>query len=99
MVVDDLTALEDIIVFIDGFFHRAARFYFVWHRAGAARSAQRGQLYATAASGVGQQQVEIQAVKSRRAGAAQSGRRRQYRRGRSEEHTSELQSLTNLVCR
>src|SRR5688572_32594074 len=25
--------------------------------------------------------------------------RRQYRRGRSEEHTSELQSQSNLVCR
>src|SRR5438046_5690418 len=32
-------------------------------------------------------------------GAGRMWDRRTYRRSRSEEHTSELQSLTNLVCR
>src|SRR5215213_12011141 len=32
-------------------------------------------------------------------GQAPGGARRHHRDGRSEEHTSELQSLTNLVCR
>src|SRR5258706_5649200 len=34
-----------------------------------------------------------------RGGPGQDGGRGHERRGRSEEHTSELQSLTNLVCR
>src|SRR3989454_7840057 len=34
-----------------------------------------------------------------RAREASTGRRRALRRGRSEEHTSELQSPCNLVCR
>src|SRR5438093_5527888 len=36
---------------------------------------------------------------SRRVSAAQRRRSRRRPCGRSEEHTSELQSLTNLVCR
>src|SRR5438093_4357215 len=36
---------------------------------------------------------------TRRGARARRGRRRRRRPARSEEHTSELQSLTNLVCR